>query len=210
MARRKAPAAEQETALVEAPPAENEVRPRGSFVRYTAAEKRAQRSLVESLMIDGWTESMIFVRMRKDGVGSTRTRVVIEQIRERWRTEDENKRPQHRAAAIRRISRNLRAAEGRQNEDGAWVVMPNMQAYVALERLLTDIQGTREPIQVNVNVEYTQAISNVIAELTPDEVERMLEASKERLRLSEAYKAEHPEVSVLAALPAKSTNGVSN
>lgn len=62
-------------------------------------------------------------------------------------------------------------------------------AIVRCEELLSEVEGTREPVTVNVNQTITQAAVTVIANMTPERTQALLDRARERRALAEAARA---------------------
>lgn len=126
-------------------------------------------------------------------VGEIRAKNVVNACLELWKREAEKSenREENRERAIRRIMSMLLIARGRPNinqETGrqeGWVDKPNHAAVAKYEKLLMQLQGTEEPMKVELTVNVSQAVSGVIMNLTPEQVERYVERRKELERLAE-------------------------
>ncbi len=163
--------------------------PTGSkVVRYTLEETAKHTEYVESAFAQGWTAPEI-IRAGKKQLGVTVSRMVsvIAKVREKFAREDALARPSWKSEQIRRLMRQLRVAMGEKDDEGNWILKPNMSAYTKIESILADVQGTREPIEINVDVSYTEAMMTVIGQLTPQQMDGLLERARERKRLAEAF-----------------------
>ena len=181
------PAIEREVrALVNASP----------IVRYTRGEVERQENAVEDLMVHGMLPHQVRRILKGDPskgiigqwpkITQKRVDILCDRVRERWQKERAKTRDSDREAAIRRIARFRQWASGEQNSDGTWKVKPNHAALVAYERILMDLQGTREAIKVDVDVRYTEAMLGVVARLEGDEGSKLLEEAREQERLANA------------------------
>ena len=168
--------------------------------RWGLAATRQQLRVVEQLMMVGMAAPAIVRAMQQQeqqqherfacGVG--RTALLMRRVREQWGQEDEGARPVAKAAAVRRILRYIQAAQGERrpaNEGGGYRVNPNWSAVARFEALLADIQGTRAPIEVNVDVRVGQAAMVVLANMTSEQLAERLAAARERRMLAERARA---------------------
>lgn len=69
-------------------------------------------------------------------------------------------------------------------------------ALLRTENLIADIEGTRDPMRVDVNVTLTGAIGAVIQNLTPGRMQELLESARRRRDLA--------ELGAIAQLPVRS------
>lgn len=137
-------------------------------------QKRERLEAIEQLMIRGIGMTSIEKTCRTQfGMSKALVTKYAAEIRDRWADEERASRPSNKATAQRRIYRHIEKARSAEN----WA------AVAALERLLSDIQGTKEATEVHVNVDarVTEATLNVVANLTPEERARIV-AEQRRLR----------------------------
>lgn len=156
-----------------------------------------QMQTVEGLMIAGASEGQILRAMRKHEslpLGAKRTKKLIERVKSTWAAEDENQRAVKKAAQERRLIQTIEQAKGEPDEEGHWKDA-NFAAIVQAERLLADIQGTREPTKVQLDLQVSVAVAHLIASFTPDQVQSALAEQREMERDAENWRA--------GALPAK-------
>jgi hypothetical protein len=141
----------------------------------TVEVKRERLDVVEQLMLRGVSQNKIeHVCKEKFNIGRLVARKYMAEIRDRWADEERVSRPSYKAQAMRRLYNHIQKARDTDN----WA------AVAQLERLLSDIQGTKEPVEVNMNVDarVTEAALHVVATLTPERREEIIERQK-RLRL---------------------------
>lgn len=151
--------------------------------RITPAEKHRRLKIVEELWYRGLPERGIKEALAaavQEGkleysVGPSTLRRLIAKVRERIEAEHESNRGVWKAQAITRISREIRDATAK-NQWGA---------VVGLERLLADIQGTREPILVDVNVRVQAVVVRVIANMSKEQMDGLLDEYDELSRYKE-------------------------
>jgi len=176
-----------------------------TMVKWSAAESHHQSELIEDLM----TRMGVFTISKLQGAceqkfgrrpSASRVNKLIKAIQARWATEDAENRPSIKAQSIRRVYDHIRRARGHEGRPGQGT--PGQPGYVApvspsapkwsaiarFEELLADFQGTREPLRVSLEVQMTEALMNVIASMTPEQVHAALEEEKERDRLVEIGK----------------------
>lgn len=154
---------------------------------WTQAETREHVAFLEQLYVRGTSlRQMELAARQRFGLRPGRVTSLLDRIRETWRKEDEANRASNRAAAVRRVTRYIRDAEGRKNQDGSWIEKPNYAALARFEELLSDLQGTREPVKVDLNVRVQETVLNVIAGLSPEELGELVAEYEDTERLAEA------------------------
>lgn len=144
---------------------------------------------VEQLYLRGTSNAgMVALAKQELGVGPKRVQVMLERIKEAWKTEDEENRKSAKGATIRRIQRYIQDAQGRKdpNDPKRWLEKPNFAALARFETLLADIQGTREPITIDLNVRIQETVLNVIADLSAEELTELVGEYDETMKLAEA------------------------
>jgi hypothetical protein len=123
------------------------------------------------------------------GFGIGRCQRLTRIVREEWAKEEEARRPHLKQEAVSRIMQMLAVARGRRTTDGqGWVEKPNLSAVVRLEALLADLQGTREPVKVDVDVRVSQTTAAVIYNMNAADVAEALARYRENVRLAEEYR----------------------
>lgn len=182
-------------------PFSKEVKPkstRGGYrpgPKYTLAEVQKHETVVEQLYLRGYTKTRI-LRDASVGLGISvaRVRKLLARIQERHIAEDADQRAGWKSAQIRRVHESLREARGYNSLTGQRDRTPNHTAIARYEEILARIQGTYAPVEIDMNVQYTQALMNVIVHTEPEELARIVTEERERKRLADAYVDEHPEV----------------
>lgn len=171
------PAVEREVALLAST---------SRIVAYTRGEVDKQLMYVEDLMIQGAQPRRIHRVLRGQWTSITLSRVQqqVDKIKARWMEERARTKDVEREAAIRRITMFREWASGKKDESGNWIAKPNHGAIVDYERLLMDLQGTREAIKIDVTATYTAAMLQVVARLDGDEASEILEEARETERLA--------------------------
>lgn len=162
----------------------------GTYKRVVTPSDRAKReTLIEELWFQCVDERRIIaIAKRELDIGPTATRVVLARVRERCQREHEENRVAWKHQAVERISREIRDAK----KESAW------GAVASFERLLADIQGTREPLRVDVNVAVNQAVVHVIGSMSAEQMQLLLEEYNEMERRAKALPV-HAEVTHAAA-----------
>lgn len=157
-------------------------------VVFSRQEVNAQLSFVEDLIVQGASASQIVrLTVSKYFVTATRAKKLIERVKELHATEDAEARAEWKSAQIRRLQTMRRLASGERTADGkGWIVKPDHKAVVAYERLLAQICGTLEPVQIDVDVRHTEAIRAVIVNMTPEQSADLLAEAEEQERLANA------------------------
>ena len=89
-----------------------------------------------------------------------------------------------------------------------WIEKPNHSAIVRYENLLADIQGTREPLQVDVNVQVAESLVAVFSSYSLEKLQSMRARALEKKQYAMLYLHEHPEVEPLTiTVEADTTSG---
>jgi DNA polymerase/3'-5' exonuclease PolX len=147
---------------------------RGESRIVTMEQRRERLDLIEQLMVRGVGATKI-EKACAEKFGMPRSTVLkyMERLREQWAEEERVTRPTNKATAQRRLYQHIQKAREADN----WA------AVASLERLLSDIQGTKEATEVNVNLEAMsrEATLHVIANITPEMREKIL-GEQRRLR----------------------------
>lgn len=166
---------------------------------WSLVETRQQEHDVDSLLAQGLSTNQIVIHMRKaHGVGEQRTSILLNRTRQRWAQEDEVARASNKSAAIRRITRRVNDLDTRLQLDAKSDPKAKMKPgdvtlmHAALhkwEALRADLEGTRAPVKVEMDVQVSAAILTVIAQMTPEEVQEELAAQEELESKARAYDA---------------------
>jgi hypothetical protein len=137
-------------------------------------DRRKRTDAIENMLIAGISQSRI-ERVCREQFGMTKAAVgtYIVRIRDRWAVEERESRPFYKAQAMRRLYGHM--AEARRDK--------NWAAIAQFEKLLSDMQGTKEPVEVNINVDatVTEAALHVVSTLTPERRAALIEEQR-RLR----------------------------
>lgn len=173
---------------------------------FTRFQVDNQMRAVEQLLTSLASPSQIETICRQEHrIGKRRVQTLIKRVFARWNEEDAQNRPAWKSAAMRRLNRWIIAASGRQDTSGNWIAKPDFPTLARMETLLADIQGTREPVKISVDVRVSAACMSVIAGLSAEQVDKYLDEYKQNVRLAEAYKNQ-----TAIAPPSKVVNGSTN
>jgi hypothetical protein len=140
----------------------------------SAAERQERSEAVERLLIAGVSplriKALVYERF---GMSDGAVHGVVERVRERWRREEADSRATYKATAMRRLYGHI--AEARASK--------HWPAVAQLERLLAEMQGTREPVEVAMNITATlgESAARVVAQLTPEKMAALI-AEQRQLR----------------------------
>jgi len=136
--------------------------------------RRTAINAIEQLMVAGVPISKIEAAC-KEKFGLTRAKVkqYAGVVRQRWADEEREARPTYKQQAMRRIQGHISGAA----KDG------NFAAVAQLERLLSEMQGTKEAQEVNVNVgvAVSTAMLHVVGSLTQEQRAEIIRLQRERL-----------------------------
>lgn len=150
--------------------------------RWTRDQVQLQLQTIEALMLVASSNAVIVREMRErfDGVSKGRVEALMGRVRERWLEEDREARPTNKAAQVRRLKGYIaRASRGERNANGEYVVKPDLKTVKELEQLLCRIEGNEAPVEVNVDVRVGRAATQIIAGLTREELQEMMEEARE-------------------------------
>lgn len=164
----------------------------GTAIESTKAqEARRRRTVVSAMLRSGYTDDEIFeivsqktLKSGATGLGLSRSemRAEMHKAYAQWATEDSERAPYDKSAAVRRLHRHIRDASA----SGKFTAVANM------EKVLGMIQGTVEAPGGGVQVVQTpsrwaEAVMQKITKLQPDEFRALVE---EQRRLNEHLPAE--------------------
>lgn len=143
----------------------------------TLEQKRERLDVIEQLMIRGVGTNKI-EKACAERFGMTKGAVAryVAHLREQWAEEERQARPTNKATAQRRIYQHIQKARDADN----WA------AVASLERLLSDIQGTKEAIDINLSIDadVREAAIHVITSLTPEQRAEILEEQRKLRELA--------------------------
>ncbi len=143
------------------------------------AERLKRRAAIAAMMAAGVEEPVIKETMAGEQFGMTRaaTKRLMNLVVRQWADDEAEQRPRLKQMAVRRLLGHVASAK----KAGAW------GAVASFERILSEVQGTREPdvVEHRVTAELRAAVSVVVQGLTPD---RMLELADRAL----SYRGERP------------------
>lgn len=129
-------------------------------------ERIKRRQALSALLAGGVPrEEMDQLMARDHGMTVHAVSALLSQVVKGWADEELERRPQWKRAAMRRMHGHIAAARGAKN----W------SAVAQLERLLAQMQGTLEPLEINVNLDATvrESVINVVAMATPERIDQL-------------------------------------
>lgn len=147
-------------------------RPRGR-VPITIAEREKRLAIIETMLIKGIPISSIERRGATDlKMSKVAVRKYIDRIRAKWKEEEREARPHYKASAMRRIIDHI--ADARRDK--------NWAAVAQFEKLLSEMQGTKEPLEValTVNDAVNDALVVVVSRLTPERRAELIAQARSR------------------------------
>jgi len=171
---------------------------------YTRAETKEQEEAVAAILPHQTVAAVKRAMRERFGITPNRTQKLVGRVRERWVREDEasGALQVNRAEAVRRVKRQIGVASGRKDQGGAWVEKPDHSAVARYEHILANLQGTYAPVKVDVVFRVSESIMPVIGNLTPEQVQEILERQRALRELEERDRARTVEAP-LPALPAR-------
>lgn len=185
-------------------------RTRGYKLTFSGEEVKHQTETIEALMVAGIQHTKIVSSVARpiapgtNGLGITKTRALklIGRIDAKWAHEDLERRATWKSTVMRRILGQIQACQGKRGRADpnnpespiVWIEKPNHSAIIRYENLLADIQGTREPLQVDVNVQVAESLVAVFSNYSLEKLTKLRDRALEKRKLATAYLMEHPEV----------------
>ena len=105
------------------------------------------------------------------GLGITRNQVnvYVKLVKENLTSDSDSNRSRNRADTERRLLNDIRDARNQRR----W------GAVAAFERLLSDVQGTKAPVRVDLTLNVNAALANVLNSLSPDEMNGLVSEYEE-------------------------------
>ncbi len=170
-----------------------------AVVRYSLAEAKLQFEEVEGLLRNGSAPSQMhrILRMKWPTLTKSRVGLLVTRVKDEWASESAQTRSSDRDAAIRRIHGYRQHAAGEWSAElKRWARQPDHKALAKWEMLLMALQGTREPIAIDVTHVYTQAMLQVTSRLEGDEASEMLAEAREQERLANEARRLLPALSI--------------
>lgn len=137
---------------------------------------RAERSRRETVVEGLWSNQMTIAQIcaivgRELTLGPNAVKVILKRVQERAMAEHEADRAANKSRQALRLGRQLRKAQA--HLDAAETAGDRSRLHnsvVQIEKLLADVLGTREPVQVNATLAVHGALQQVVANLTPEMV----------------------------------------
>jgi hypothetical protein len=163
--------------------------------------RQEARTTLEVMYAQRYPKQEIIRTMRERyGLRKMAVYTMLDRVRASWAEQSEEERASNKAAQEIRLNQDLRRLRVRMADQKA-ASKPNDRELAALsgavyrlESLLADIQGTREPIKVDVDIKVSQAIFTMIGTMGAEEVARELAYYEEIERRAQAYQAMVPQL----------------
>lgn len=186
--------------------------------RYTPADIAAQMQFVGDAWVEGASVKEISRASREAYKAGTlgcaltakRVGILLERVQRQLLTEAEDQRPYTKVRQARRITKALRECRGVRRSDGTWASKPDHASRARYEDMIARIEGNYEPIKVEVDAVHRQAVADIIAGLTDEEIKRYSDAFERLTELAESKARELGETldAVLPRPPPHDSNGV--
>lgn len=148
----------------------------------TPEQRRARLMAVEQMLTLGSTPAQMEAALKAQfNMGPGAVASYVARVRARWAAEGEQDRAQLKKAAVKRLQQHIRGA----------VAKGQFSAVAQLERLLADIQGTKEAVEVNLNVSttVTEAVIGIVTGMTAEEQAALIEEQRRLLQRAEGAPA---------------------
>lgn len=158
----------------------------GAPKQYSKVVTAEHTAAIEQLLMQGHSELAIAKYMDETyNIGRTRVRTLSARVLDAWAKADAENRRHERSAQIRRLKKYIRECEGVIGADKrTWVRKPNDSARAKYEELLMKITGTAAPLELNVNVQVSDALMSAISNMDEDTVQGMLDEYYENQQLA--------------------------
>ena len=132
------------------------------------AERLKRSQLISALLANGTDHTNIYaICAEQFGMTKQATTRMCGRVLDTWAQDEEAQRPQYKRAAMRRIHGHIAASK----KAGKW------SSVAQFENLLARIQGTLEPLEVNVNLEATvrESVLHVVSSMDADRLHELAE-----------------------------------
>jgi hypothetical protein len=157
---------------------------------------RQQELVVGELLAQYASFSQVYARLREPpfGLSLKRTRMLIDRVYEQWDKQHQQDLGHARNKAIRSVRRSLTQVESKMKAEEVsaleWIRLQRLK--VALVDQLMDLEGTRAPIQVDVNVHATvnHNLVAVMASMDEQQTAALIAKADEDARLAQGVRAE--------------------
>lgn len=149
----------------------------GPQKKISPQESRKRREACSQLLATGVSDDQIEAIMGHNfDMTPEQTKKCINDVYQRWADEDGHRGKYQKQAARRRIYSSLKGAR----EDRKW------QAVAQLERVLSEIEGTIEPVEINISshVRVTGAVLNVLGGMDEDRIRALITQERKLIELS--------------------------
>jgi hypothetical protein len=143
----------------------------GSLAVVSPEEARKRRMVLSRLMASSISDDEIIEMMgTKFLLTRQAVRSMMRDVYSQWAEEDKERSPYQKHAAKRRIRKWL----GDASKDGSWTAVAN------LEKVLSSIEGTQEPIEVSTpaNDRLSEAMLAVLGNMDPTKVRKLIDRGK--------------------------------
>jgi len=144
---------------------------------YSASETRQHELFLEQLMLvrpDLSQREHCRQLKKKYKISTGRYNKLRNRIMDRWAREDDRMRSGWKSQAIRRIERWIRMAEDKKD----------LKLVQRFHNDLMEIQGVREPVRLDLHIEVQETLSQVIMELTPEQIDQVMHEYQDTQRLA--------------------------
>lgn len=120
------------------------------------------------------------------GFGENRSRTILAKVRGKLIVDFETRKNAARAEMSERLRNTLvLMREPHKNENGNARPLP-WQSIARVEELLADVEGTREPQKVELDVRVQTALMKVVTNLSPERMEELRAKARARLASGKA------------------------
>jgi len=165
----------------------------GTRLVVSTTEQRERRHAMSQLLMQGTSMDGIFKilmldkdpKTGKQGFNMTQSAILAlrDEVWATWADEDAESRPYYKSATMRRLHSEIVQAKS----DHSW------SAVAMLEKTMMEVQGTAEPLEVNLtgDVRLTRSIIEVLGEEDAPTLRQMIDDERKRYESERALEAEN-------------------
>jgi len=155
---------------------------------YSLAETQLQERVVEELILkcvptSQWRvmANAILTKENARTISIHRIQKLSKRIQQRWQEDDKRNSTSLRTKAVRRIESAIARAESELKDQPRALHQTHARYYT----LLSHIQGTQAPIQIDVQHTVSVTVQALIAQMSPEQIQQKLDAHAETERLAQ-------------------------
>jgi len=158
----------------------------GSRPRVSRQQMMVREAFVEQLVMRGASSRAIVEAAKsKLGITKSQTLLAVTKVKERWRVEYDTDRAYWKLAAIKRIQQSInRLMAGKPASDGLGPPKVEHALVLKYEQFLSDLQGTKDPIKIDLASSFNEAIVGIVGGMTEEQITQLAAEYDENERLA--------------------------